>query len=320
MLTCAFSLSLVSPGSSSNELNLDWFEIGRSGNQILWSEAWGTDNDVWEWSFTSDLLASSANSSHANPSKYLPIGAYIVGDAIGTHPAGALYKVFTSISRNAKVLDLYSLGTYQGVNPWVMFPEIYKPISDALKLLGKTESFLYNAAPTRSSVALFSTGACMIWDNIDVIDSTYTCDLKGIYAALIHEGYTIDFIDDRDIEGGFLTKRGYQILNITAPNISSKSVIEIDSWVKNGGNLLVTQGAGIYDEFNSLSLSLNNILGVKNRASDRIEAGLENFPYEITNNLISVGLPLLPPLWLNAIEKMSVNGATPLIYYQRAKL
>jgi hypothetical protein len=298
--------------SNANLLNLDWFEIGRSGNQILWSESWIADNEAWEWSFANDFLGSAANSSHANASKYLPIGSYIVGDAMGSHPAGALYKVFTSISRNAKVLDLYSLGTYQGVNPWVMFPEIYKPISDALKLLGKTESFLYDASPMRSRVALFSTGASMIWDNIDVTNSTYTCDLKGIYAALVHEGYTIDFIDDRDIEGGFLTKRGYQILYVTAPNISLNSITVIDAWVKNGGNLVVTQGAGIYDEFNSPSLSLNNILGVKNRASDRIGAGLENFPIEITDNLISAGLPVLAPLWLNAVEKMSINGATAL--------
>src|ERR1017187_2901370 len=302
---------------------LDWFEIGRSGNQVLWSEGSDQDNNVWEWSFITDLLVSAANSSHSHSLKNIPIGSYIKGLDLGTHPAGALYKTFALISRNAKALIYYSQGAYhQDGDSWVDNTAIYKPITDGTKLLGKVENFIYDAAPKRGKVALFTSAASWLWDAItNINDFTYNCDLKGIYASFLHEGYSIDFIDDGDIEAGFLTQRDYKILYITAPNLSSKSYAEIDNWVnKNGGCLVVTQGAGMFDEYNTPTDALDIVLGVKNRVLYRetVLKGHE-FPFEATHNLkaASPAFTPLPPnlkLWLdkNKVGNMASVAASPL--------
>lgn len=296
---------------SSFEVMLNWFDAGRYGSQLLWSEDY-FDNNAWEWSFNIDMLSSAANASHANPNKYLPIGSYVrVGVNGITHPAGVLYKTLILASRNAKVIDFYTLGGYQEQTPWVINHAVYKPVSDGIKLLGIAEDFLYDGNPARGKIALFSTGASMLWDQIDVDDSTYSCDLKGIYAALLHEGYSVDFVDDTDIEAGFLTERDYKILYVTAPNLTVKCYEQIDSWVGAGGNLVVTQGAAIYDEYNSPTNVLDNVLGVKNRLSNRVAINSQGIPYEAIFNLNSNNLP---PLWLQYKAIGLTNAGATALY------
>jgi hypothetical protein len=84
-----------------------------------------------------------------------------------------------------------------------------------------------------------------------------------LHYALIHAGYTVDFVDDYDLAAGALQQRGYTTLYVTGRNVANdKNMIpkppnsppnsppipspqeQIQSWVCNGGLLAVTLGGG----------------------------------------------------------------------------
>jgi hypothetical protein len=45
--------------------------------------------------------------------------------------------------------------------------------------------------------------------------------VQFIHYALIHAGYTVDFVDDYDLASGALQQRGYTTLYVTGPNVAN---------------------------------------------------------------------------------------------------
>jgi hypothetical protein len=262
------------------------------------------------------MQLSAANTSHSDPLKHFTIGCYLKPDDIGGHSAGSLYKILIFLSRNAKVIDWYKLGLLNEADAWCANTPVYRQLADAVSLLATLDQTFYNASLRRGKVALFSTGASMLWDEtIDPTDSTYTVDLQGIHAALIHEGFMVDFVDDGDIERGFLTTRNYELLYITAPNISVAATTKLISWVQQGGNVVVTDGAGLFDEYNTTSLVLDQLLGVTGRTPNRKLALSGNTP-QPANQVILPAAAQLPAIqqniWLDQLTALKPGAATVL--------
>jgi hypothetical protein len=129
-------------------------------------------------------------------------------------------------------------------------------------------------------VAILIPAASSLWDSLASVPTFYLNDERGLHYALVHAGYTVDFVDDTDLDHpenpGEFASRGYTTLYITGPNVSAAAQTKVSEWVKGGGTLVVTLGAAVADEYNTSTSILDEVLGLKPRSESRerwIDAG-----------------------------------------------
>jgi hypothetical protein len=274
------------PKNGSNIFYLDWLTCGRVNGHTLWYHSDVSDQGAQEWSVAGNLLRSAQMLGTD-----LEFGGYIDGKALGDHPSGASYKIFSLIGHGAKLIDLYQFGPlWLDVDGWSENAAAYPCIARALRLLGRAERVLFpGRRPARGKVAILLPTASLLWEDNDPINPFrfarlryYEAEAKALYYALVHAGHTVDFIDDTDLERNALTERNYTTLYITGPNISVPSsasqpdVLEkVSDWVKGGKTLVVTLGAAVSDQYNNRLQALGNvnpfdkILGLKARSEKR---------------------------------------------------
>src|SRR5262249_33217738 len=149
------------------------------------------------------------------------------------------------------------------------FQKAYKSIADAMRLVGRAEKLLFPGRPRRGNVAIYLPGISNLWDTVSSPYIVYQNEIKFLHYALVHAGYTVDFVDDYDIASGALQQRKYTTLYVTGPNVANDENMipqppnspsnpppipspqhQIQSWVKQGGVLAVTPGGGVADEYN----------------------------------------------------------------------
>ncbi len=249
---------VIGPDSAMG--GMDWLDAGRRSALTPWTEDWLSDQSAQTWSFYGDLLRSSAELSSRD------FVGYLIGRLIGAHPVGGRLKTLALVGHGAKAVDFYSWG------PEFLFPEScwsenwrsYRPIADAIRSLGRAERLLYPGRPERGKVAIFLPAASGLWDS-EQGATYYQQEIGWLHAALLHAGYTVDFVDDSDVAQGALAWRSYHVLYLTAPNVATAAAEKIADWVHGGGTLAVTPGAGVADEYNTPSTVLTSVLGLKLR-------------------------------------------------------
>jgi hypothetical protein len=125
------------------------------------------------------------------------------------------------IGHGAKTVCIYNYGPYPiGGNEWSQSQTVYQPIADAIRLVGRAEKLLYPGRPRRGNVAIYLPGISNLWD-ISSDGVLYQNEVQFIHYALIHAGYTVDFVDDYDLASGALQQREYATLYVTGPNVAN---------------------------------------------------------------------------------------------------
>lgn len=189
----------------------------------------------------------------------------MVGQSLGQHPSGASYKILSLIGYGAKIVDLYTFGpSALFSNGWSENIAAYPAIAEAMRLVGRTERVLHPGRPERGKVAILLPLASRLWDGDPIFHwKFYQQEPAALHHALVHSGYTVDFVDDTDLEGGELISRGYTTLYITGPNVSALAQKKALEWVQNHyGTLAVTLGAAVADEYNTPTSTLDPVLGI----------------------------------------------------------
>jgi hypothetical protein len=245
---------------------IDWFVSGRlSAHTIVW-EGRGNDRNAQQFSFHADLMRSAAQLGTQS------IGAFVVGSNFSEISGGASYKILSLLGRGAKSLVLYAFGPTAflsaGGNSWSDIPTVYPQIAEVTSLIGRAEDLLYDAQPLRGKVAIHVPHNSYLWDSNNSL-KMYSNEVLYLHEALIHAGYTIDFVDDEDIKTGQLATRSYTTLYITSPNISEEAQQGIAAWVSSGHVLAATPGAGVAGIYNESVSTLDQILGVLPRKAIR---------------------------------------------------
>jgi hypothetical protein len=245
-------------GPDTAGAGFDWFTSGRLNAHTLWTEDEFPDWHAHIWSFYGDVLHAAARQGNRTFGGY--VRAY--GKRIGAHAAGASYKMLALIGHGAKTVNVYSYGTaFLFGNCWSEQFESYRPIAEALRLIGRGERVLFPGQPVPGHVALFLPNASRLWDE-QMRGPYYLHEIQHVHTALVHAGYRVEFVDDRDIAQGALTDRAITTLYLTGPNVSAAAQEQVVAWVAAGGTLVVTPGAGVADEYNEPSTRLDTVLGL----------------------------------------------------------
>lgn len=261
--------------------SFDWFTSGRTGAHTLWSEDWFTDSMAQQWAVLGDLLRSASMLGDEE------FGGYVIGDTTGTIPTGAKYKMMTLLAHGGKILDFFTWGPdplFPG-NGWSEELYRYGPIADGLRLVGRSERLVHPGRPARGKIALLVPAASRLWET-DQREPYYYQESFGLHYALTHASYTVDFVDDTDLAGDQWTKRGYTTLYITGPNVMAKAQERVAAWVRGGGTLVATAGAGVADEYNTPTTKLDSVLGVQTRLPIRVAVEPDE-SRPVTNRLLA---------------------------------
>jgi Beta-galactosidase trimerisation domain len=267
--TTAYNNPNVGPDAGAGFF--DWMESGRLNAHTLWTEDWFYDVDAQQWSYRADLLRSAAMLGTQSFGGHI-VSGYLrkSGASFIPLPAAASYRALSLIGHGAKILDFYAFGhsfLFPG-NSWSDSPGTYGVIAEATKLIAKAENLLFKGKPQRGKVALLLSNASTLWDTNNQ-DKYYSQELLYLHTALVHTGYSIDFVDETDLIGGQLSARGYSVLYITSPNIDEIAQTAILNWVELGGMLVATPGAAVADRYNTPTDFLDLVLGLNPRVAVR---------------------------------------------------
>lgn len=307
----------------------DWFDLGRKrAVSCLWTEDWFPDQDAQLWSLYGDLLRCAAREGD------LAYGGYVVGQGMSWSNVrdGATYKILSLVAHGAKALDIYIFGEILAFgDSWSENYYIYRPLTDALRLLARGERLLYPGRPRTGTVALLLPQASQVWDP-DPEERYYLRELYGLHAALIHDQFPVDFIDDFGVEEDELSTYGYKVLYVSAPNLSARAQERILRWVRAGGTLVLLPGACAADEYNQPAGILSTAIGATRAPVTReavphpwtaqlrtlklIKPAADSFPVALTSTFYQT-TPLTPvPGAGQAIAGFSDDGSAAVVAAQ----
>jgi hypothetical protein len=120
--------------------------------------------------------------------------------------------------------------------------------------------------PTK--IALLYSISSDLWQPYGYI---HMLERRMTYFALVHQHYLVDMITEEDVIAGKLKK--YSVLYVTDPCIHEKAIEEIKNWVRNGGYIRGTCGAGTKNQFNEDIPGLAEVFGIKPHPDVMIQQG-----------------------------------------------
>ncbi|MCM8817393.1 MAG: beta-galactosidase trimerization domain-containing protein [Candidatus Omnitrophica bacterium] len=136
-----------------------------------------------------------------------------------------------------------------------------------MREIGAVEDMLVPAKKTKAEVAIVYSSSTDIWTLKKNL--AYGFDRMHIWLALCHVQVPVDILYEKQVEEGALSS--YRVCYLSGPNLTSKAAEKIVSWVKNGGTLFATAGAGMFDEYNRPMRILENVLPVERQMPQDID-------------------------------------------------
>lgn len=126
-----------------------------------------------------------------------------------------------------------------------------------------------------SQVAILYSSSSDIWD----LRKNYAFGFERMFTwlALTHNQIPVDFVSEQTLAEKDLS--GYKVCYFSGRNLSRLAAEKLKQWVKNGGTLFLTAGAGSKDEFNRPTNILDDILPAKCRDLQELQKYLSSGRY-----------------------------------------
>jgi hypothetical protein len=233
----------------------DWFLYGRmQSTTLLWSEDWTAVGPEVSGLIV-DTLRAAARPHH------LAVGEYIIANHQRTMPQ----RTWSALMHGAKILHYYCWGPYYSFADGMISDnlETQKIIGRVTRDLAQVDPVLYPAQVPPAQVALLWGKSHEIWQN----DSAVGAERRMTYMALQHAHVPVDIVSEDDLADGIL--KGYKALYLTESNLKRAAAEKVVAWVKAGGVLQMSAGAGVSDEYNEPLTDLTDLAGVKVATVDK---------------------------------------------------
>src|SRR5262249_12157951 len=180
---------------------------------------------------------------------------YVMPHAPNNTPKSWRRQFYGDIAHGVKVFNLFEFRPVQHAytENHVNSPAMYQEVRKAFHELGKFEDIIQDGQVRPAEVGMWCSETADGWDNHrPPFDAAKRC----LYAMLRQQRAALDFVVDGD------DLAPYQVLFLCDANVSRTGSKAIADWVKAGGNLVATAGAGMFDEFNQPNRILRELLGV----------------------------------------------------------
>lgn len=137
-------------------------------------------------------------------------------------------------------------------------PAMYVRVLKCFRELGLFEDIIQNGQVRPAEAALWFSETGDIWGDSH---GSFAAAKRGLYTAIRHQQVPLDFVVEEDALDGTLNQ--YRVLYLTDAHVSKAASRKIAEWVKQGGTLFATAGAGMFDELNRPNSTLRELFGIE---------------------------------------------------------
>jgi hypothetical protein len=186
---------------------------------------------------------------------------YVMPHTPGNTPNSWRRQFYGDLAHGAKVLNLFEYRPVQAAytENHCSDPRMYQAIRQALYELGQFEDIIQDGQVRPGVAAMWFSEAADVWDDYQ---HSLGAGKRSLYIAIRHQQLPLDCVLDSD------DLKPYKVLYLTDRHVSRAGSKAIAEWVKSGGRLFATAGAGMFDEFNQPNKVLRELLGVDETALD----------------------------------------------------
>jgi hypothetical protein len=205
---------------------------------------------------------------------------YVMPHTPGNTPNSWRRQFYGDLAHGAKVLNLFEYRPVQAAytENHCSDSRMYQAIRQALYELGQFEDIVQDGQVRPGVAALWFSEAADVWDDYQ---HSLGAGKRSLYIAIRHQQLPLDCVLDGD------DLKSYKVLYLTDRHVSRAGSKAIADWVKAGGTLFATAGAGMFDEFNEPNKVLRELMGVE-------ETALEHAVEDLTRE--KEHLPFAKPL------------------------
>jgi len=244
-----------------------WITLFRErGMTLPWSEdyVWQVPVGTQQMNFINlDLFRSGL--------KHRPQGKihYYVMPHWGNTPASWRRQFYGDLAHGMKIVDLFEFRPVQAAytENHADQPEMYLEIRRSFHELARFEDIIQEGRVRAGSAGLWFSDAGDVWDDNR---HPFAAAKRMLYCAIRHQQLPLDFVTEADALDGSL--KPYRVIYLTDAHVSRAASETLASWVREGGMLLATAGAGMFDEFDQPNSTLRALLGIDQQQLD-IEDG-----------------------------------------------
>lgn len=185
---------------------------------------------------------------------------YVMPHSPGNIPSMWRRLWYNAIGHGVTIFDLF------GFEPvWTAYSEnhvtgkeMYAEVLRSMRELGLYEDIIQTGVRRPAQAALWFSETGDIWrDNTP----SFGAAKRALYVAILHQQTPLDFVVEQDAADGTLTN--YKTLYLADNHVSRAASAKIAEWVRNGGTLFATAGAGMFDEYNRPNTILRDLTGVE---------------------------------------------------------
>ena len=288
-----------------------WITLFRKGGMTM---PWGEDY-IWQIPVGSQQMNFLLLDVYRAANRYRPenvIQWYVMPHWPGNTTNSWRRQFFGSLGHGMKIINLFEFRPVQAAytENHVSLPEMYLEVKRGLHELAKFEDIIQDGKPRDGVGAIWYSEAGDAWANHA---APFGAGKRTLAIAARHQQIPLDVVDEEDALKG--TLKQYKLLYIADQNVSRPASKAIAEWVKAGGRLICTAGAGLKDEFNQPNDIMEQLLGVKQASLD-IEPSLpivfekQDLPFakEIDTVTVPVVLGPAPAGAMMAAMKFPVFG------------
>ncbi len=180
---------------------------------------------------------------------------YVMPHSPGNTPRMWRRQFHAALGHAMKAVDLFEF------NPvWAAYtenhvsdPAMYATVLRTFKELGTYEDLVQAGRVRAAETGLFFSETSDIWgDN----DGSFGAAKRSLYLAIRHAQAPLDVVVEED------TLDGYRVLFLTDRHVSRKAARRLADWVRAGGTLFATAGAGTRDEYDQPNAAFRGLLPV----------------------------------------------------------
>lgn len=251
-------------------LALDWFDMARRrAVDMAGIEDWmGLQymfgpRATWEGF---QLMGFQAAMFRSGSRGTLPIQAWITP----SDETNLVLKTSSALCQGAKHFFYWTYGptATSTENYWSDLRGAYDGVARISRQLAAAEQITGPGTTRKTKVALLYSISSDLWQPWGYV---HMLERRATYLSLIHGQYLVDLLTEQDIEAGRLSD--YDVLYATDPNITEKAAVSIAAWVRGGGDLYASCGAGSRNEFNEEVAGLAPTLGIRLGQKPEVQPG-----------------------------------------------
>lgn len=211
------------------------------------------------------------------------IRQYTMPHAPGNTEASFLRTAFTHVAHGAKMLDFFGIGMNECFTEnhidHRLAPKRYAAIRDVTHSIGLVEDLVLASHVAPSKVALLVSDSTERWDFADITADTcrhkygsgefrkvrlsYHLERLGIWTCLTFAGHSPDLLVEEDLSAKALAD--YRVLYVVGDHLPTARVEAVERWVRGGGVLMATAGAGRFDRYGRANAKMPALLGLAGR-------------------------------------------------------